>query len=159
MKARKGTTPVIIVTSVPWERERDITVIAVITARPANRRSVSDSDVIVVGSAFILPRAPHYLHASIGQSFGLAWANRTSGRVGWMEFRLYIFFISIFVQFYCLQLKLRSVLPVESWSFGLGSRIRATCGSSRWLMESESVMMLQQTLRKPDMHLTCFWLD
>ncbi len=29
--------------------------IAVITARPAKRRSVSDSDVIVAGSAFILP--------------------------------------------------------------------------------------------------------
>ncbi len=28
---------------------------AVITARPAKRRSVSDSDVIVAGSAFILP--------------------------------------------------------------------------------------------------------
>ncbi len=32
-----------------------------IAARPAKRRSVSDS---VAGSAFILPRARHYLHAS-----------------------------------------------------------------------------------------------
>ncbi len=31
------------------------TVVAVITARPAKRRSASDSDVIVAGSAFILP--------------------------------------------------------------------------------------------------------
>ncbi len=41
----KGNAPVTIVTSVPWERERDITVIAVIAARSAKRRSVSDSDV------------------------------------------------------------------------------------------------------------------
>ncbi len=39
-------------------------VVAVIAAHPAMRRSVSDSDVNVMGSAFILPRACHYLHAS-----------------------------------------------------------------------------------------------
>ncbi len=54
-KLDKGTSPVIIETSVPCERERDITVVAMITARPANRRSVSESDIIVAGFAFILP--------------------------------------------------------------------------------------------------------
>ncbi len=44
-----GTSPVTVVTSVPWEREQDITVIAVITACPAKRCSVSDSGVIVAG--------------------------------------------------------------------------------------------------------------
>ncbi len=33
--ARKGTLPVTMVTSVPWERERDITVVAVFAASPA----------------------------------------------------------------------------------------------------------------------------
>ncbi len=55
MKARMGTSPATIVTSVPLERERDITVVAMLATCPAQRRSVSDSDVIVAGSAFILP--------------------------------------------------------------------------------------------------------
>ncbi len=43
-------------------------------ARPANRRSVSDSDVIVAGgSAFILPRARNYLHASQQLASHLDW--------------------------------------------------------------------------------------
>ncbi len=44
--------------------------IAVITARPAKRRSVSDSDVIVTGSAFILPLelVIFACFATIGQS-------------------------------------------------------------------------------------------
>ncbi len=44
--------------------------IAVITARPAKRRSVSDSDVIVAGSAFILPLelVIFACFATIGQS-------------------------------------------------------------------------------------------
>ncbi len=48
--------------------------IAVITARPANRRSVSDSDVIVAGSAFILPLdlGIFACFATIGQSVRLA---------------------------------------------------------------------------------------
>ncbi len=83
----KGNAPVTIVTSVPWERERDITVIAVIAARSAKRRSVSDSDVIVAGAAFILPLELVFAcFATIGQSFGLAWANRSSGKVGGKEF-------------------------------------------------------------------------
>ncbi len=47
---------------------------AVITARPAKRRSVSDSDVIVVGSAFILPLELGLFAcvATIGQSVRLA---------------------------------------------------------------------------------------
>ncbi len=46
-------------------------VIAVITARPAKRRSVSDSDVIVAGAAFILPLELVFAcFATIGQSFG-----------------------------------------------------------------------------------------
>ncbi len=36
----KGNAPVTMVTSVPWKRERDITVIAVIAASSAKRRSV-----------------------------------------------------------------------------------------------------------------------
>ncbi len=52
VKAREGTSPVTVVTSVPWERERDITEVAVLAARPAKRRSVSDSDVIVACTAF-----------------------------------------------------------------------------------------------------------
>ncbi len=69
-ESSKGNAPVTIVTSVPWERERDITVIAVITAHPAKRRSVSDSDVIVAGSAFILPLelVIFACFATIGQS-------------------------------------------------------------------------------------------
>ncbi len=54
VKAREGTSPVTIVTSVPWERERDITEVAVLAARPVKRRSVSDSDVI-------WSRAPHFI--------------------------------------------------------------------------------------------------
>ncbi len=44
--------------------------IAVITARPAKRRSVSDSDIIVAGSAFILPLelVIFACFATIGQS-------------------------------------------------------------------------------------------
>ncbi len=44
--------------------------IAVITDRPAKRRSVSDSDVIVAGSAFILPLelVIFACFATIGQS-------------------------------------------------------------------------------------------
>ncbi len=52
VKAREGTSPVTIVTSVPWERERDITEVAVLAAWPAKRRSVSVSDVIVACTAF-----------------------------------------------------------------------------------------------------------
>ncbi len=86
-ESSKGNAPVTIVTSVPWERERDITVIAVIAARSAKRRSVSDSDVIVAGAAFILPLELVFAcFATIGQSFGLAWANRSSGKVGGKEF-------------------------------------------------------------------------
>ncbi len=47
--------------------------IAVIAARSAKRRSVSDSDVIVAGAAFILPRARHYLHASRQLASHLDW--------------------------------------------------------------------------------------
>ncbi len=50
-----------------------ITVVAVISACPANLRSVSDSDIIVAGSAFILPRARHYLHASRQLASHLDW--------------------------------------------------------------------------------------
>ncbi len=74
VKARAGTSPVTIVTSVPWERERDITEVAVLAARPAKRRSVSDSDVIVACTAFyttsqlvsICMRCAYF--ATIGQS-------------------------------------------------------------------------------------------
>ncbi len=52
VKAREGTSPVTIVTSVPWEREREITEVAVLAARPAKRCSVSDSDIIVACIAF-----------------------------------------------------------------------------------------------------------
>ncbi len=75
VKAREETSPVTIVTSVPWERERDITEVAVLAARPAKRRSVSDSDVIVACTAFytasqlvsICMRCAYF--ATIGQSF------------------------------------------------------------------------------------------
>ncbi len=75
VKAREGTSPVTIVTSVPWERERDITEVAVLAARPAKRRSVSDSDVIVACTTFytasqlvsICMRCAYF--ATIGQSF------------------------------------------------------------------------------------------
>ncbi len=75
VKAREGTSPVTIVTSVPWERERDITEVAVLAARPAKRHSVSDSDVIVACNAFytasqlvsICMRCVYF--ATIGQSF------------------------------------------------------------------------------------------
>ncbi len=75
VKAREGTSPVTIVTSVPWERERDITEVAVLAARPAKQRSVSDSDVIVACTAFytasqlvsICMRCAYF--ATIGQSF------------------------------------------------------------------------------------------
>ncbi len=48
-------------------------VVAVIAALPANRRLVSDYDVIVAGSTFILPRACHYLHASRKLASHLDW--------------------------------------------------------------------------------------
>ncbi len=44
-----------------------------IAAHPAKRRSVSDSDVIDAGSAFILPRARHYLHALQQLASNLDW--------------------------------------------------------------------------------------
>ncbi len=88
VKAREGTYPVTIVTSVPWEWERNIMEVAVLAARPAKQRSVSDSDVLVACITFytasqlvsICMRFAYF--ATIGQSFGLAWANRTSGKVG-----------------------------------------------------------------------------
>ncbi len=46
--------------------------IAMITARPAKRRSVSDSDVIVAGAAFILP-LELVLHASRQLASHLDW--------------------------------------------------------------------------------------
>ncbi len=54
-ESSRGNTPVTVVTSVPWERERDITEVAMLAAPPTKRRTVSDSDIIVVGTAFILP--------------------------------------------------------------------------------------------------------
>ncbi len=46
-----------------------------------------DSDGIVPGAAFILPLELVFAcFATIGQSFGLAWANRSSGKVGGKEF-------------------------------------------------------------------------
>ncbi len=54
-ESSRGNAPVTIVTSVPWERERDITEVAVLAARPAKRHSVLDSDVTVTYTAFILP--------------------------------------------------------------------------------------------------------
>ncbi len=44
-----------------------------IAARSVKRRSVSDSDVIVVCAAFILPPARHYLHASRQLASHLDW--------------------------------------------------------------------------------------
>ncbi len=72
-KLDKETFPVTVVSSVPWVRKRDITVVAVIVARPGKRCSVSDSDVKVAGSAFILPRARHYLHDSRQLASHLDW--------------------------------------------------------------------------------------
>ncbi len=61
--------------------------IAVIAARSAKRRSVSDSDVIVAGAAFILPLelVIFACFATIGQSL-TGRANRSSGKVGGKEF-------------------------------------------------------------------------
>ncbi len=42
----------------------NFTVFAVITAHPAKRHSVSDTDVSFAGSTLLLPLARHYLHAS-----------------------------------------------------------------------------------------------
>ncbi len=51
-------------------------------------REGKDSDIIVAGSAFILPLelVIFACFVTIGQSIGLAWANRTSGKVGGKEF-------------------------------------------------------------------------
>ncbi len=46
-ESSRGNAPVTILTSVPWDRERDITEVAVLTAPPAKWRSVSDLDIIV----------------------------------------------------------------------------------------------------------------
>ncbi len=54
-ESSRGNAPVTIVTLVPWEREWDITEVAMLAAPPAKRCSVSDSDVIVTSIAFILP--------------------------------------------------------------------------------------------------------
>ncbi len=63
-----------------------------LAARPAKRHSVSDSDVIVAGSAFYTAsRARQYLHAiayfaTIGQSFDWREPIRPPGKVEGKEF-------------------------------------------------------------------------
>ncbi len=55
----KGNAPVTMVTSVPWKRERDITVIAVIAASSAKRRSVQILTYCRGRCIYTASRAPH----------------------------------------------------------------------------------------------------
>ncbi len=54
VKAWEGTSPVTIVTSVPWEWERDITEVAVLAARPAKRRCVQYPVMVILSYLALL---------------------------------------------------------------------------------------------------------